>query len=448
MPTASTRNHRRRSDTDRSAYAPLRAVLTKEERNAYIAAGKALAYLMKMEQNGVAFVERESVYGAAIAIPQIARSCGWNSWMTALVIRSYFFLFMNVIIQAFLLMMILEHKQVMQPMGGQMHLCDFGRDLERCPHGSNCVGPGGTVFTPPRLYAYSVWNSRLFVRDSLLQVYPERSEEIRESVDPGEYGMESHSCRLICVFLFILSLLDDLQKSMGLLTLLFRAPSSPGQWISYEVPSFASKDRVKSIHGWTELDLVKFRVAGMPRGWKVVSALAVLLPKMLIWWTFAFLGAWLLMDTAGILDGLMHSLALVFILEVDEVIFALLTTIPVKHMMRNLEDLSLFDTQVFETEDDDDILARYLVDELGDGKVSRCCRLMFPKRLAIVLFMLWCCVWYYYHRFCVQSENGAWVSTPMFMPESARFSLKEFLFPSSKEGIEPFWRMPDTVSES
>ena len=43
-------------------------------RNAHIAAGKAFSILSKMEVQGFCSVERSSVYGAAIAIPQVARS--------------------------------------------------------------------------------------------------------------------------------------------------------------------------------------------------------------------------------------------------------------------------------------------------------------------------------------------------------------------------------------
>jgi len=62
------------------------------EYNRKIASGKAIRILMKMESTGSCELETGSVYGAAIALPQIARSADWSGSMTALALRAFFFL--------------------------------------------------------------------------------------------------------------------------------------------------------------------------------------------------------------------------------------------------------------------------------------------------------------------------------------------------------------------
>ena len=71
--------------------------------------------------------------------------------------------------------------------GGKMNLCDFGAQLHMCPGGNNCMGPGGTVYSPERLYNWNVWYGRKFLRDSFLAMFPDRAEELAEKVYQSEY---------------------------------------------------------------------------------------------------------------------------------------------------------------------------------------------------------------------------------------------------------------------
>merc|ERR1719387_855040 len=144
-----------------------------------------------MESRGFCGVEKASIYGAALAIPQIARSVGWSTTLTGLTIRSYIFLTLNIFLQGFLILMIGESAHVMNPFGGQMHLCDFGASIPECPHAKNCLGPGGTILSYPRLYGWDIWNTRAFARDGLSAVFPNRTKEIHTALDPGEYGLEN-----------------------------------------------------------------------------------------------------------------------------------------------------------------------------------------------------------------------------------------------------------------
>merc|ERR1719476_1321373 len=105
--------------------------------------------------------------------------------------------------------MIGTEQLMMYPFAGQMHLCDFGADIPRCPDAQNCEGPGGTKLSYPRLYSYDIWSTRSFLRDTLVSLFPEKSNLIKSVADPGEYGMENYYIRLACIFIFVLHVADD-----------------------------------------------------------------------------------------------------------------------------------------------------------------------------------------------------------------------------------------------
>merc|ERR1719443_1076109 len=156
--------------------------------------------------------------------------------------------------------------------GGQMHLCNFGQYFDQCENGQNvtdCTGPGGTRYTSARLYSnFQIWSTRVFVRDSLMKVLPEKKDTIAKEVDPGEYGMESPVCRIICLFLFIMQIIDDLRDTCNIILTLIYVPSSSDSWLSYEPPQGISKAQAKLVLRRSELDYVRVRVNGMPRCWK------------------------------------------------------------------------------------------------------------------------------------------------------------------------------------
>lgn len=415
--------------------------MSEADRNAYVASGKALSYLNKMESDGTCGLEKGSVYGAAVAIPQIARSSGWSEKMTALAVRSYVFLILNIGVQVFLLQMIAEEEYIMNLFAGKMHLCDFGAQIQNCPDGPNCRGPLGTTYSPPRLYDFDVWSVRVFVRDSLLAIFPDRQEEIYSNVDPGEYGMEDYYCRLTCCFVFLMSMMDDLYKTLNLVTLLWHVPSDDSVWLKFDVPEWTDKEHAKKIHGWNELDLVKFGVAGMPLHWKFSTALFITIPKVLIWWCTTSLGMFFLLETAGIVDAIMNSMALTFIINMDELIFETLTSLPVKHMMEKLEEYKLFEFTE-ELDADDDILLKYLRSECGHKRWGRCFDHLLPRRLITVPILMCVFMWNYYTSNCQMLADGSWVSKPMTLPLQLRFNVLDLVTQSVEKGQETFWTMP------
>jgi len=146
--------------------------------------------LQDLEFKGEHTIEQDSVYGAVIAMPQIARCMDWNPTMTALAYRSVLMLFVNYLLQGSAIVFIGEESQVMDRLSGKMHLCDFGRNLENCPGGKSCVGPGGELYTASTLYSFDIWNVRKWMRDSLNSVIEdtdlaEKKEKVEEFFAPG-----------------------------------------------------------------------------------------------------------------------------------------------------------------------------------------------------------------------------------------------------------------------
>lgn len=423
-------------------------LISEEDRNSYIAAGKAMTYLGKMEFEGSCGLEKGSVYGAAIAIPQIARSAGWPGSMLALMSRTYLFLFLNIVIQIFLLTMIGEENHIMANFAGQMHLCSFGATMEDCPGGPDCIGPRGTTYTPARLYDYGIWSTRAFVHDSLKALFPHKAEEIDELVDPGEYGMENWYCRVCCLFIFTMATYNDLRETLSLMNLLWAVPSKPEKWLSYTTPEFhEDKEEAKKVHGWTELDLVEFHVCGMPNTWKAVNLVIIAVPKLVIWAVLVSSGFHFLMETATITNLIVNSMALAFILSIDEMIFEAFSTVAVKHMMEKLTDHVLFEAESEEIESEDDVLQRYTSTELGSQRVFSCYKWIIPRRLIFCLLLMGGFYWKYYAVNCILMPDGSWVSQPLLQPEGVGYNFFGFLVPSSLKYADtgPLWSMPEAT---
>eukprot|EP00931_Biecheleriopsis_adriatica_P116251 TRINITY_DN9191_c0_g2_i1.p1 TRINITY_DN9191_c0_g2~~TRINITY_DN9191_c0_g2_i1.p1 ORF type:complete len:518 (-),score=88.41 TRINITY_DN9191_c0_g2_i1:45-1562(-) len=420
-----------------------------KQRNAQLAAGKAISYWQKMEFTGSLHVEKGSVYGAAIAIPQIARCAGWGGSYLALVFRTYLFLALNIAIQLYLLTVIGEENHVMANFAGQMHLCDFGAKMEDCPDGPNCKGPRGTTYTPARLYDFDPWSTRVFAHESLKSLFPDREEEIDRIADPGEYGMENWYCRLCCLFIFTTAVWNDLRTTMSLCMLLITSPEQEEKWIVYELPEWhEDKDYAKSVHGWTELDLCQFKVGSMPRSWKFINAASVAAPKCLIWICLVSSGFHFLMETATITNLIINTLALTFVLNLDELIFEAFSTEAVQHMMRRLQDRQLFDHTQEETETDDDVLQRFTQNEIG-SRMKAFSQWCLPRRLIIVLLMATLFYAKYLFSNCYRLEDGSWVSQPLLEPESVEYNPIGFLIPSFLRYVKGsvLWQMPEFSDE-
>eukprot|EP00930_Biecheleria_cincta_P055340 TRINITY_DN41668_c0_g1_i1.p1 TRINITY_DN41668_c0_g1~~TRINITY_DN41668_c0_g1_i1.p1 ORF type:complete len:483 (-),score=81.38 TRINITY_DN41668_c0_g1_i1:165-1613(-) len=414
-----------------------------EEDSAKVGASKAISILSKMERDGTCEVEAESIYGAAVAMPQIARSAGWPGTLFALVIRIYFFTLLNILLQGFLLSMIGEEQLTWYPFAGQMHLCDFGASIVDCPNAPNCKGPLGTEYSAPRLYDYNIWSTRIYVRDSLKAIFPHKAKEFDEKVDPGEYGMENYNCRLACVFLFMLYVVDDLVGTVNLLRTLWLLPTKAESWIRYEIPEWADKEDIKTLQDAGELDFIKFGVAGLPLHWKIINFVILVIPKFALWLALVRSGVHYLMETAGIVDDIVNAMALTFVLEVDEMVFHRFSTVLTKHIMSSMEDWPNYNLEEDDAETEEEALDRFTRSELGTNR-WRGLLLILPHRFLTVLTLQFVFLWDYYRTNCIQLEDGSWVSKTMHLPADLTYNPLKLMFGIEGTTLEDaFWTMPD-----
>ena len=101
---------------------------------------------------------------------------------------------------------------------------------------------------------------------------PECAEETNELVDPGEYKVESYYCRWLCC--------NPFYCTVEGIYLDIKVPTKAVVWITYEEPYWSAKEYSNAVHGWTELDFVKERIAGMTAHWKAFDLNFISIPKL------------------------------------------------------------------------------------------------------------------------------------------------------------------------
>lgn len=415
-----------------------------------VAAGKAMQILESQGRVTIS-VEAHSVYGAALVMPQLARTSGWALTYTALAIRSYLGMVLNVIIQGYLLYMLSKEERLLDKYAGQMHLCDFGAHLEDCSNEDtpNCIGPGGTRYTYERLYNWNQWATRVYVKQALLDLFPEMRDDIVDKVDPGEYGLESHLLRTLCCFIFVVGLWSDLVRSTAIVQMLWYVPTKHEPWIIYEVPEWDTKDRMKKVRGWSELDFVKFRIAGMPGSWKVMNTLFLVFPKVYLWVLTVDIGVVYLMETSTISDMIINAVALAFILSIDELLASVLMSHTTQHVLSLTENFYPFEG---EAGDESDIDCFEFNEKDKDWNICtwRFYKTSFPMPIVGPLLCTLFFMCKYYREHCVTLEDGSWVSKAVRKPLVGDLPLTSFLFGPFPMWFpigtaeEPMWEMPDS----
>jgi len=329
-------------------------------------------------------------------------------------------LLVSMVVQVLLLTYVGESTQIMAPLGGEMHLCDFAANLDNCPDGSGCLGPGGTKYTRNRLYGYTQWAIQKFVKQAFLDVHPDKEDVIKQHIDPGEYGMENHSCRLVCICLFVMSVVKEVFNCVNMARLLYTLPTDAGHWIRWRPE-------------------VKYKIGPIPISWKLFNVCFVLFPKIAIMHYVVRLGTSLLMDTPAIMDMILNSMSMTFILTIDETVFALFASQPSQHIM------SFFGNGSVEVKGEEKHL------DNTPAVVSKwyAFRAFFPKRAVVVAAVMSLYLFLYYRSKCT-NQDGQWVSKDMYMPETSSYRVFDFVFDSVLHTVPrshaPFWKMPEAAA--
>lgn len=384
-----------------------------------------------MEFRGLLALEANSVYGAMVAVPQIARCMDWNVTMFVLSMRSAFMLIVNYAIQFNAILFIAKESYIMEPFSGKVHLCDFASNLDRCPADSGCTGPGGGKFTAEGLNSFMLYDLRKHFRDTFQAVlqdsqWKEMAPTVPNFFHPGEYGLENYWCRVLACFIFMMAEVQDFFKLFDLSMVLLKTPNEAESWI------YVDENEINVIKA--PLESMKFRTAGMPVHWKLVNLVVVVIPKLYLLFTVCSEGFHFLMETAGIIDLVLGAMTMDFILQIDELVYRGLASKASKHIMQNLEGCLQEEPDPF----------TFKENEVTNGRRSRwgAIRLLLPTRLlfGICAFMFFYCR--YYYKNC-QKIDGQWVSKPMYNPISSKYTFWNMLSGSFPTQESPWWTMPE-----
>jgi len=374
--------------------------------------------MQDMEVGGEYRLEPGSIYGAVVALPQVARSMGWPSTMMALVFQCMVLLAVNYLLQGSAIMFIAQASQVVDVFSGKMHLCDFAYDIEECPEKGHCIGPGGTEYTASSLYGFDIWQTRHYMRDMLSTVlkdtkYEHLTDQIRKIFEPGEWGMENYYCRLLASFIFMTAEVKEFCKTAELIVVLWKTPTRRQSWVH----TVECEDITKP------LESLRFVTAGIPLTWKLFNFAFLVVPKSVLLYNVCWMGLRFLMETAGIFQVLMQAAAMDFILNIDELIFDYLGSVTSKRIMTELQG--------------------FRVDEhVAKSKVTcfQAAVLALPRQLLYTFVAFFIFEARYYLLNCTRMD-GMWVSKPMFLPKSAYYTFAQFLTGKIEFEGDPYWEM-------
>lgn len=423
-----------------------------------------------LNTQGSCSIETGSVYGAAIVLSQLARSVRWQRELTISAIRSYLFVVLSIVTQLLILMMMEKHETVLDPFAGQMFLCDMGAfctGIDEDPQA--CKGPGGTTISPPRLYSYDIWSTRVFIRDSLKAIFPTKAEEIDKVADPGEYGMESYNCRLLCCVLFMMTMLQEARNIAETAWLLWKVPNQPDSWILDDEERNWESDHdlipgerddckgaePRSTEPIVEeewLERIHLQIAGMPIKWKLINVLILLIPKAMIWQLTVTTGIVFLMETAGIDDLVVNSVALTFILEIDELCCKTLTEEYIVGLLSRVRPYPLFDfSKATDAYDSADLVREQAKQELNKKMRPRdFFWALVPPKLFLLIALCGYFILSYYTGHCnpapIPGSFPRFWPKPLYLAKSTMFSFANAFLPSNfpvPTETEAIWTMPE-----
>eukprot|EP00438_Fugacium_kawagutii_P020574 Skav226937 [mRNA] locus=scaffold965:200562:201395:- [translate_table: standard] len=204
-----------------------------------------------------------------------------------------------------------------------------------------------------------------------------------------------------------------------MMKLLYYIPSEDQPW--FQLGEEDEDETAETMEKW--LSQVEVKVAGMPKTWKLVNVFVVLLPKILLWEMTASTGVNFLMETGGIDDIIVNSVALGFLLTLDEIITDAMLSAEVNHLLDECQEYPLYQEGDLHTHSDQETLSKS--DTLAPG-IFLLLWEMIPKVMVFCLALLFWLVTRYYTLHC-DFVDGKWVSKDMRLPNSLSFSLANAL---------------------
>merc|ERR1740123_1708197 len=167
---------------------------------------------------------------------------------------------------------------------------------------------------------------------------------------------------------------------------------------------------------------LRFKIAGMPKSWKVFVTIVIVIPKCILLYNVCWMGLRFLMESAGIVEQVLGAMTMDFILDIDEMLFDMLGSEATKRIMGDLETFTNPDVNPNEIDEH--------IEDARNSKFSAfrwgAAKLCIPRRLLYTLAALFIFEARYYLLNC-DRVDGMWVSKPMYLPKSAYFTMMNFI---------------------
>jgi len=269
---------------------------------------KALARATSARHSGL-LVPKDSLYGSVIVLPQVARSLNNHPVYVGKALVAWMCLFLVLWMQG---MFVYEvYKMVMS------------KDTCCTSNPDPCLEEGFIRGGP------AWWGWFGVARDRWYLCYPQLDATHRAQV-----------LRKLCVAAFVVCLFKDIRQSYEMVVLLMELPSETGTWmvintLEEEVLRVDTNGEKKFAREKDEQ--IHWQVDCLELHWKVLVLVAVIVPKLLIFAFLYFYGSIWLMNVADHQELILNAVALVFVLELDEAVFAAVTTSDVQQQMDNLQ---------------------------------------------------------------------------------------------------------------
>jgi len=397
----------------------------------------------------------DTLYSGSIVMPMIARSSGYQLTFTAIAVKMVVLNVACIALQFGLIVSFYHSLVVLPGLDGTPNICTYGQDVGKrhTPH-----GPLGFPLERNRGNIETDY-TRVMVRNTLYEVM-KKVNVTNNSIGPVELGMESATCRTVCIGVFCVAICAELFSIHDLIRFLLNVPTeapgdpnasnsaergeeallddeedkpgsrAAGRWITFSQDAKIESLR-QSWHetGRSNLDSVRFKACAMPMSWKVFGSAMLVAHIFIVVLTF-WNGLSFLMNTGGIVDLVLNTLSLTFILDLDRLLFFTLARGITKEILKRVEPLMLHDSALTplkqELENRQDKEQRYTWCMLFGAFISN-------NLTTIVLALVTVGGHYlYFTRFCVMKHwpfllDDVWGES-YFVGVSRYFGGWEFLF--------------------
>lgn len=180
-------------------------------------------------------------------------------------------------------------------------------------------------------------------------------QDINNDKEGSQCFEELHSLQCICVFVFCVSVFAEFRDACSLLHGLWMCPSYSGgmMYAAVDAVSGGGQGAVLEadssgmnvfgkINVWAKKKHVhQWNLDRMTAQYKFFSMLIVGVPRLIIPAALTYVGAGYIMRSEDAETMILNTLAVLFIIDIDEFLFNTFTTTPMKHQLANMKEVEI-----------------------------------------------------------------------------------------------------------